>query len=52
MMSCIRNDDIVEIPTIAELVSAQLADADCSSAFASARRPNTRFYVDTNGVLF
>lgn len=40
-----------EIPTLAEFMFAESADADCRSAFAYDRKPNTRFNVDSDGVL-
>lgn len=50
-MEVIENNDISEILTIAKIISAQSADADCCSAFASIGKPITSFNIDSDGVL-
>lgn len=51
MWTVIKNNEKAEIRMLLEFMSAQYTDTVCRSAFASVRIPNTRFKVDSKGVL-
>lgn len=40
-----------EVPTLTNFTFEQFTDKDCSTVFASAGRLNTRFDVDSDGIL-
>lgn len=47
----IRENEKAVIQTLAEPISAEPTDIDCSSAFASVGKLNTFLNVDNNGIL-
>lgn len=47
----LTGNEEAEILTLAEIISAQYANADCHSAFASLRKANACFKVDGDGVV-
>lgn len=51
MMAGIMDNEKAEMSTLAELILAQSTNADCLSVFASVRKLNTRFIVDSHTVL-
>lgn len=51
-MTGITDSKNVEIPTLAEFISAQSTDTYCRSAYASIEKPNSGFNVESDGVLF
>lgn len=50
-MASIKDIDKAGIPTLAQIRSAQSANAYCGSTLASIGSPNTRFNIDNDGVL-
>lgn len=40
-----------EIPTLTEFITVQVSLAHCRAAFTSLGKPNTRFNIDSEGVL-
>lgn len=50
MLVGIMDNEKTEVPTLTESITAQSTDSNCGAAFASVRKPNTRFSVDQDGV--
>lgn len=51
IMTGIMDNEKTEIPTLAEIFSEQSTNTEGRSALVSIRTPNTRFNIDSDGVL-
>lgn len=50
-MAGIIDNEKAEMPTLTEFTEMQSTYSDCRAAFLTIEKPNTRFNVDSDGVL-